>query len=94
MSAYTCARTEITNTSNRVLPRVSIFGGRRMAKGEVLVIKGDVWAWLAGKFPGIKGRRMIEKLHDLVNAGELGITAIPSTCGDAYDSSSSTFLPA
>ena len=92
--SYECARTEITNVSGHTLSRVSIFGGIQLRKGQTHTVKGDVWAWLAGKFPGIKGLRMIEKLHDLIDNGVLAITAVPATCGDVWNSSSSQFVTA
>ncbi|RKX22363.1 MAG: hypothetical protein DRP45_11445 [Candidatus Zixiibacteriota bacterium] len=77
MADASCAESVITNVSGGSLV-LSMFGGQTLADAGTLTIKGDVWSWLAGKYPGIKGRRMIEKLHSLIENDKLEITSIPT----------------
>lgn len=89
--AYTCAETELVNSSGG--PLVASMFGKTLAHGESFTVPGNVFAWLAGKFPGIKGARMITKLRDLLDEGVLTIVSSPSApCGEQWNSSSSAFV--
>lgn len=85
-----CFETQLTNVrlDQKPIHRLSLFGGRSLNYGESFVVSGDVSGWLAGKFPGIKGRRMIEKLENLIGLGYLEINKLPSApCGTTLSSS-------
>jgi hypothetical protein len=86
---FACAESEIQNVSGRTLAYVSIFGRSNLADGETFTLPGDPWAWLAGRYPGIKGRRMIEKFRDLINQQILSIVSMPSAPCGGFESSSS-----
>lgn len=91
MADYTCGETEVVNSSGRTV--VASMFGKTLLNGESFTVPGDVFSWLAGKFPGIKGRRMIEKMRDLMNSGVLTVLTAPSApCGFGvhYGSSSSS----
>lgn len=83
---FACFETRILNSSGRKLV-LSMFG-TELDDGAVYVVPGDVSGYLSGKFPGIKGQRMIRKLRELVEEGVLSITLLPSApCGTIGSSS-------
>ncbi len=86
-----CAATRVVNTSG-VRKHFSVLPphGRTLAAGESVEIFGDIYAFIAASKPGIRARRDVESLHDLLETGELQIAAIPTaTCGGTLESSSS-----
>lgn len=88
--SYACATTELQNVSGRTLSYVSMFRLHNMAPGQTVSVPGSVWAWLAANNPGIKGRRLIDALNDLIDNKVLAIVGVPTICGDVFGSSSST----
>lgn len=88
--SYTCAQTEIMNVSGRTLSYVPILRQGQMVPGQVKTVPGDLWAWLAANNPGIKGRRVIKIMKQLIDDKVLSITSVPTICGDVFGSSSST----
>ena len=94
MSDYACFESEIQNVSGGTISHVSLFSKNDVGNGESFTIPGSPEGYLCGKFPGIKGLRMIRKLHTLIDDGILRVVSSPSSpCGDAWESSSSAFLP-
>ena len=93
--AFTCFESEIRNITDKKMT-LSMVNGVELAPGASTTVEGDVSGWLAGKFPGIKGVRMIRKLSDLVDAKKLTISVLPTApCGalQAGISSSSSMKP-
>ena len=90
-----CHETTITNVGGTTLARLPLFGKSALADGESFSIEGNPWAWIKGKFPGIKARRMLTELHRLIDAGTLQLTSYPSApCGSTSPTSSSSAITA
>jgi len=86
MATQTCARSVIY--SNMLTPVVmSMFGGKTLDFAHTLTVPGDVYAWLAAKNPGIKGRRMIRAFVDMIDNGDIHVQSVPSDlCGPVSSS--------
>lgn len=95
MSNYGCFETVIRNVSGQTV-RVSGFGlQKRIEPNQTFSIPGTPGAWIAANHPGVKGRRLLNQLHSMVDRGIFRIDSIPTAeCGDVWASSSSTFVPA
>jgi hypothetical protein len=90
---YTCNETTIKNVSGSVIPSLSLFGKSNVLPGGTFTVPGNVYAYLAARHLGIKGRRMIDKFNELMETGYLAIAGSPSsTCGNDWNSSSSRFV--
>lgn len=83
---FTCFETRILNSSGRKII-LSMFG-TELEDGAIYTVPGDVSGYLAGKFPGIKGQRMINKLRELIDEGVVTITLLPTAPCGTYGSSS------
>lgn len=76
-----CARTVITNNSGASLV-LSPFN-TTLADGATLSIPGDVWAYLAARHPGIKGRRMVSWFADFVENGYVSTDGPDEVCSSS-----------
>lgn len=86
MAQQTCARSIIYNNMRSTVT-MSMFGGVKLGFGQTVSVPGDVYAWLAAKNPGIKGRRMIQAFVDMVDNGDLRVQSLAA--GDCGTMSSS-----
>jgi len=92
MSDFGCNDTVIQNTSDGDISRLSMFHIGELGNGHAFSIPGTPEAWLAGRFPGIKGWRMIRKFNDLIDKGILRVVSRPTApCGFGFNSSSSAW---
>jgi len=95
MSNYGCFETVIRNVSGGTV-RLSGWGLLKvLANNQTFTIPGTPGSFIAANHPGIKGRRLLNKLRDQIDQGLLRIDSIPTSgCGDVWASSSSQFVPA
>ncbi len=83
-----CASSRVQNISGS-RRRFSYFYGTILNPGDTFEVSGDIYSWFVSKYPGIKGKRVMQFFSDDVDNGVLRIIKLPTApCGDMQESSS------